>query len=48
MATNNYEYSHGRDKEKRTTSVLEMDVATTIMVKVEALSRKIDHLIVSQ
>ena len=47
MATNNYEYSHARDKEKRTAEVLEVDVATTIMAKVKALSRKIDGLSIS-
>ena len=38
MATNNYEWSYTRSQEKRPASVLDMDVATTIMSKVEALS----------
>ena len=48
MATNNYEWSHTRSREKRAAGVLDVDVATTIMSKVEALSRKIDNLSVSQ
>ena len=48
MATNNYEYSHARDKERRGKGTLEVDVDHTIMAKVEALSRKIDGLAVSR
>lgn len=44
MATNNYEWSHSRSKEKRPTGVLDVDVATTIMLKVEALSKNINNL----
>ena len=47
MAMNNYEWSHTRSREKRAVGVLDVDVATTIMSKVEALSRKIDNLLVS-
>ena len=38
MAANSYEWSHGKGREKRAAGVLEVDVATTIMSKVEALS----------
>ena len=48
MAANSYEWSHGRGREKRAAGVLEVNVATTIMSQVEALSRKIDGLTISQ
>ena len=48
MANNNYECSHMKSWEKRIVGVLDVDVATSIKAKVEALSRKIDGLTVSQ
>ena len=37
MAANNYEYSHARDRERRGKGTLDVDVANTIVAKVEAL-----------
>lgn len=48
MATNNYEWSQTRTREKKATSILDVDVATSIMSKVEALLRKIDSLTILQ
>ena len=47
MAANNYECSHARERERREKATLELDVANSIMAKVEALSGKIDGLTVS-